>query len=105
MFRITAAAMDGAIGALDALPGGARVNGRFLYCSTAGFRPRGDVFKALRSRRSVSSGVESVGSGGAVKKGCGCFADLAADLDLTMGVSGNVCGGQLILLRCAERFG
>jgi len=98
-FESRRAASDGAIGALDALPGVVReVNGRVPVLFDSGF-----VAGRMFSRRSRSA-QEPCSSGACicgvwrwrVKKGCGdVLLNLAADLDLTMALSGYTCCREL----------
>jgi len=91
--------VDGAIGALDALPGVVReVNGRVPVLFDSGIRRGADVFKAL----ALGAGAVLLGRlylwGLAVAGEEGVrdvLLNLAADLDLTMALSGYTCCREL----------
>src|ERR1700674_376109 len=91
--------VDGAIGALDALPGVVReVNGRVPVLFDSGIRHGADVFKALAlGARAVLLGrVYLWGLAVAGEEGVrDVLLNLAADLDLTMALSGYTCCREL----------
>ena len=91
--------VDGAIGALDALPGVVReVNGRVPVLFDSGIRRGADVFKALAlGARAVLLGrLYLWGLAVAGEEGVrDVLLNLAADLDLTMALSGYTCCREL----------
>jgi len=91
--------VDGGIGALDALPGVVReVNGRVPVLFDSGIRHGADVFKALAlGARAVLLGrVYLWGLAVAGEEGVrDVLLNLAADLDLTMALSGYTCCREL----------
>ena len=102
--------VDGAIGALDALPGVVReVNGRVPVLFDSGIRRGADVFKAL----ALGAGAVLLGRlylwGLAVAGEEGVrdvLLNLAADLDLTMALSGYTCCRELdASVLCGNSYG
>jgi len=91
--------VDGAIGALDALPGVVReVNGRVAVLFDSGIRRGADVFKALAlGARAVLLGrLYMWGLAVAGEEGVrDVLLNLVADLDLTMALSGCTCCREL----------
>jgi len=91
--------VDGAIGALDALPGVVReVNGRVPVLFDSGIRHGADVFKALAlGARAVLLGRPYLwGLAVAGEEGVrDVLLNLVADLDLTMALSGYTCCREL----------
>jgi len=91
--------VDGGIGALDALPGVVReVNGRIPVLFDSGIRRGADVFKALAlGARAVLLGrLYMWGLAVAGEAGVrDVLLNLAADLDLTMALSGYTCCREL----------
>ena len=91
--------VDGAIGALDALPGVVReVNGRVAVLFDSGIRRGADVFKALAlGARAVLLGRLYIwGLAIAGEEGVrDVLLNLVADLDLTMALSGYTCCREL----------
>ncbi len=91
--------VDGSVGALDALPGVVReVNGRVPVLFDSGIRRGADVFKALAlGARAVLLGrLYMWGLAVAGEEGVrDVLLNLAADLDLTMALSGYTCCREL----------
>ena len=91
--------VDGAVGALDALPGVVReVNGRVPVLFDSGIRRGADVFKALAlGARAVLLGrLYMWGLAVAGEEGVrDVLLNLVADLDLTMALSGYTCCREL----------